>query len=945
MARGWSQDQPRVVFIPGVCYRIGVRSPLLSLVPSSSLRSRLEAEIRASADPGRAAAQISTWLDASSDRAEILRLLRCDSSRVAWLARVCAISSVWPERLTRNPELFFWLDAHRFERGIHKAHARAELDTLVSASSVTSARWRALRRWKQCELLRIAARDLTARADLVAITHELSVVADLVLDASLRLLSPSQTLPFSVIGMGKLGGDELNYCSDVDVLFVYGDESAANHSIFTRLAQRLVEAVSAPTADGLLFRMDLRLRPEGKTGPLARSAESYENYYAAWGLTWERMALLKARPVAGDDALGAEFIETIQPFRYPRTISHAALDEVAEQKSRLEEEIVGEDQLDRNVKLGRGGIREIEFIVQSLQLLHAGRNPFLQESHTLRALAALRRYSVLPDAEAEALDRSYRFFRAVEHRLQMEADAQTHIIPEDPISLRRLARSFGFSSAQKFLARRRDLASSVRAIFDRVLPRRRRRSRLQLQHWLDRLAQAPNFGHVPPETAIRLDAISPILFRLSRRLGDPDSALTRLAQYADSYGARSTLFETFAANPCRLESILRFFDASPWMAGIAIAHPDWLDDAMRSDVLRVIKTAKTIAAELKSFGAASHPGRIRLYWEAETLRIGLRDIVERRTLTELPQIWSDLSALTEGIIRFTWPRSPKMAVIALGKLGGQELGYCADADLMIVAEGSAARLRACESRVREWLAFLAETRGATAMFTVDLRLRPEGEKGALVTSLDQFRRYHRGRAEFWERQLLTRARFIAGNAPLGRQFTALAETIAFQRSLAPADLRIARAMRDRIVHERSKGDSDRDFKAGRGGLLDIEFAVQLALMAHAGRLSSLRSPSTLDSLGNFVKLKIFTRSVTESLRTGYLSLRNIECALCSHSGRKLSSLPGDHSSLAWLAARHHSRSSSAFLSSFQALRVSVRRSYGSVLRSLSAATKEFPPCA
>ena len=321
-----------------------------------------------------------------------------------------------------------------------------------------------LRRFKQREMLRIAARDLARLGDVVEITREISDVADVCLDAVWHIcrrqftgrigepwhLDPAgrwQRTEFCLLGMGKLGGQELNYSSDVDVLFLYADEgevfkeppgtkkpqrtAMSNHQFFNRLAEAFIAEVSRVTPDGMFFRIDLRLRPEGDAGPLCRSLESYENYYAQWGQTWERMMLIKARGVAGDEGLAAEFLEMIQPFRYPPSINPDVLREVAAIKDRIEKEIVGADKLERNVKLGRGGIREIEFVAQSLQILHAGRLPFLQTAQTLPCLAKLAQYKLLAYEEAQQLDAAYRFLRDVEHRLQMEENQQTHTIPAD----------------------------------------------------------------------------------------------------------------------------------------------------------------------------------------------------------------------------------------------------------------------------------------------------------------------------------------------------------------------------------------------------------------------------------------------------------------------------------------------------------------------------------
>src|SRR5262245_44799861 len=351
-------------------------------------------------------------------------------------------------------------------------------------------------------MLRIAARDLARLDDVMRITREISNVADVCLDAALRICRRQleerlgqpyhqdadgtwRLTQFAVLGLGKLGGQELNYSSDVDVIFVYSEEgqvfqkpprgkartgsALTNHQFFKRVAEAVIAEVTRATPEGTLFRMDLRLRPEGETGPLVRSLVSYENFYAQWGQTWERMMLLKARGVAGDAGLAGEFLEMIHPFRYPRSLGEGALQEIAAMKKRIESEVVRSGELDRNVKLGRGGIREIEFIVQTAQILKGGRNPFLQGSQTLPLLAKLAQYKFLSEKEATDLTRAYCFLRDVEHRVQMEHDLQTHTIPEEAKARQRLARSLGFATVTEFETNLRQQNDRVREIYHRLV--------------------------------------------------------------------------------------------------------------------------------------------------------------------------------------------------------------------------------------------------------------------------------------------------------------------------------------------------------------------------------------------------------------------------------------------------------------------------------------------
>ncbi|MGZ5002120.1 MAG: [protein-PII] uridylyltransferase family protein, partial [Chthoniobacterales bacterium] len=398
----------------------------------------------------------------------------------AALLHLLAVSSICAARLTRNPETLLWLaqpEVCLASRG--RAEMLAAVHDLTSDSEVDN-NFGALRFWKGREMARVAVRELAAVAPLEETTGELSQIAEICLrrvfefwDAELRQRYGSPKAEFAILALGKLGGGELNHSSDVDLLFLYSDEGQLTphisyHQFFNRLGNKILETFSKPHPAGSLFRVDLRLRPEGSAGPLARSLESMENYYAGFGETWERIALIKARGITGSRELAYDFLRLHQPFIYPKSATPDLLDEIAKIKHRIERDVVGPEKLERDVKLGRGGIRDIEFIVQTLQLIHGARNPFLQEPSMLKALRALRELDLLPREDILALDDAYRFLRRVEHRLQIEAEQQTHTVPDESEPLSRLARSLRFSSAADFTAALQNRMGSVRPIFQRI---------------------------------------------------------------------------------------------------------------------------------------------------------------------------------------------------------------------------------------------------------------------------------------------------------------------------------------------------------------------------------------------------------------------------------------------------------------------------------------------
>src|SRR5215813_11921075 len=502
----------------------------------------------------------------------------------AALLHLLAVSSICAARFTRNPETLLWLaqpEVCLASRGHTEMLAKLRA---LAADSAADKNFRALRFWKGREMARVALRELAAVAPLEETTGELSQIAEICLrrvfefwDAELRQRYGSPTAEFAILALGKLGGGELNHSSDVDLLFLYSEEGQlaphiSYHQFFNRLGNKILETFSTPHPAGLLFRVDLRLRPEGSAGPLARSLESMENYYAGFGETWERIALIKARGIAGSRELAYDFLRLHQPFIYPKSATPDLLEEIANIKHRIERDVVGAEKLDRDVKLGRGGIREIEFIVQTLQLIHGARNPFLQEPSMLKALRALRELDLLPHEEVLALDNAYRFLRRVEHRLQIEAEQQTHPVPDEPNPLSQLAQSLRFSSASDFTAALHNRMASVRPIFQRIISESPAhpaeitveffKDRKQAEKALRELERGAKSFHVATRTRQVFQRLRPILLAWIAKTADPDGTLNQFVRFVDNYGLRSLLFELLVTNPKLLELVMKTLDAS-----------------------------------------------------------------------------------------------------------------------------------------------------------------------------------------------------------------------------------------------------------------------------------------------------------------------------------------------------------------------------------------------
>ncbi|OLD70712.1 MAG: hypothetical protein AUG90_00725, partial [Verrucomicrobia bacterium 13_1_20CM_4_55_9] len=694
----------------------------------------------------------------------------------AALLHLFAVSSICAARIVQNPELLLWLSQPEICRQGRDHIEMANELYRAAKTDVAVNNFQILHRWKNKEMTRIALRELANAAALEETTAELSQLAEICVrevfahwNAKFRKSFGSPTADFAILALGKLGGHELNHSSDVDLIFLYSEEGELSprlsyHQWFNRLAEKILETFSTRDPEGALFRIDLRLRPEGSTGPLARSLESMENYYAGFGETWERIALIKAREIAGSRELAYEFLSQHQPFIYPRSPTPDLLDEVANIKRRIEREALGTDELDRDVKLGRGGIREIEFVVQTLQFIHGGRHAFLQETSTMKALRALAELELIPQKEVVDLDRAYRFLRQVEHRLQIEAEQQTHTVPRDPVALKRLARSLGFDSANEFSTALKKTMQNVRSIFDRVISSapaegalpdlRLFKDEKSAVRSLEDLLKPTSASHVAPRTKQIFGKLRPILLAQMAQAADPDAVLNQFVRFVEAYGLRGLLFELLATNPTLLELMIKTLDASRFAGDLLIRRPQLVEEITRDKHFNQPRSIAEHCARLESFGSsATNLDPVRAYRQRQLLRIIMRDVLG---VAEASVIFAELSDLAESCLTFTNKllSGENVTIVALGKFGGGELSYGADLDVLFVGEET----RAAQNLV----AAVTQPSSEGTIAAVDARLRPDGEKGPLVAPLAAYEFYYRERAQLWEIHALTRARPISG---------------------------------------------------------------------------------------------------------------------------------------------------------------------------------------
>ncbi|PYL13363.1 MAG: hypothetical protein DMF43_05565 [Verrucomicrobia bacterium] len=826
------------------------------------------------------------------------------------LLHLLAVSSICATRLTRNPETLLWLarpEVCLASRGY--AEMFSELHALAD-DSISNQNFAALRFWKGREMTRVALRELANVAPLEETTGELSQIAEICIrgvfehwDAEFRRRHGSPKAEFAILALGKLGGGELNHSSDVDLLFLYSDEGQLTphlsyHEFFNRLGKKVLETFSTPHPEGSMFRVDLRLRPEGSTGPLARSLESMENYYAGFGETWERLALIKTRGIAGSRELAYEFLRQHQPFIYPKSTTPDLLDEIANIKRRIERDLVGPDKLERDVKLGIGGIREIEFIVQALQLIHGAHHPFLQEPSMLKALRALRQLDLLPRDEVLTLDKTYRFLRRVEHRLQIEAEQQIHTVPQEPEVLQQLSRSLRFSSAEDFTAALRERMRAVRPIFRRIISEMPAEpAKIDLEIFSDQkragkalanLAQGPASFHVAPRTRQTFRKLRPILLEWLTKAADPDATLNQFVRFVEAYGLRSLLFELLVTNPRLLELLVKTFDASRFASELLIRRPQLLEDITRDPTFDEPRSVAENLRRLDSLGAdASNLDPIRAYRYRQLLRIVLRDALG---LAKPEAIFTELSDLAEACMLFVGKLlgGERLTIVALGKFGGRHISYGADLDVLFVGDD----IRSAQNLV----VTMAQPTAEGNIWLLDARLRPEGEKGPLVCSVETYQSYYANRAQHWELQALTRARAVTG--PLQGEFIEIAKR-AWRHAGQDVDLPIKiDNMLERIRRERGSGSDFLDFKTGTGGIIEGEFLVQALQMRE-----NIWEPNwerALDQLGTRGHL---TDSDVGELKLAYTFLRRCESVLRRYDNRSVSALSSDPGEQRKLAIR------------------------------------------
>ncbi|MDO8476415.1 MAG: bifunctional [glutamate--ammonia ligase]-adenylyl-L-tyrosine phosphorylase/[glutamate--ammonia-ligase] adenylyltransferase [Candidatus Rokubacteria bacterium] len=914
---------------------------------------RLLKEMSEAPDPDMALNNLER-LAAQGERAALFRLLSSHPGAVHLVAKLGGTSQFLADTLRRRPTLLSWLLEPGTMRQWLADELEAELEQSARAFDRPEARWNALRRFKYRQLLRIGCRDILGDADLTVTTEELSRMADVCLSAAWRWaeadLRQRYGAPWgqdgtpaglAVIGMGKLGGDELNYSSDIDLVFVYGDDGETsggsegrvpNGDYFARGARAIVEALESVTDEGYAFRVDLRLRPEGRMGGVILSLEGYRAYLAERAELWERQALIKARFCAGDAGVAARFFDIVRPFVFRPGVEPDIVAGVRGMKAQIDASLRAKGVERRHVKLGVGGIREVEFLVQALQLLYSGDDPWLRERNSLRAIFRLTERGYLPQSLGRFLGEALVFLRTVEHRLQIVDEFQIHTLPEEPAALARLARRLGSietpaAARRGFEAEYRRVTRGVHQAFTGFFagspearepaPRIPTYTALKATGFADPDRARQNLRLVlegrplvpyalPLRRALR--AIFPVLLEALWQSPDPDEALNQFERFVAAAGPRTAYLELLAERPELLANLVKLCARGELLTQLLVTQPELLnglaDPATFAAPSRRADFRRALAPALgPHLALAVRMDRLRRLKQAEELGITWRMLLG---VTDAERFSREMTALAEAALAAGWlmalgetaetfgaPRDAAgrmitACVIGLGKFGGRELSTGSDLDLFVVYGGAgetdgAERVEAhvfYDRAVEALSSILGDVTAAGVVVPVDLRLRPGSKGSGFASSVEAVGQYYREWADPWERQTLTRARLVCGDPRLGRAVRREIHALVYGPDAPPPDLKEMRQLRARMEKELGKETPGRlHVKFGRGGLVDVEFITQAIQMTHGRLIPAIRSPHTVTALSEIGRAGLLPADEAEALAGHYRFLRRVSADL------------------------------------------------------------------
>lgn len=868
--------------------------------------------------------------------------MHADHSHEKIIESVLPYSRYVQHLLESEPELLTDLRQnvqHSFSRDEMQAFLHANPDAANNEIELNST----LRSLRKRVMLRLAVRDLGGLVNLAEVMTCMTDLAEATIDFALGrhhawLADPNRYgQPISaesgapqemlVIAMGKLGGGELNVSSDVDLIFIYPEDGEtsgirciSNQDFFARVGRRLIASLNDMTSDGYVFRVDMRLRPYGESGPLAMSFAMLEEYLVTQGREWERYAWIKGRVIAGPCTQGSALVEQItRPFVFRKYLDFGVYESMRDLHSQIRQE-VSRREMHENIKLGPGGIREIEFIAQVFQLIRGGRDADLRVRPTLAVLQLLREKRQLSDKAAEELSDAYCFLRNLEHRLQYLDDQQTQTLPESPADRALIAVTMGFPGYDDFLRELDSHRRNVTGHFEQIFAAPQKSQKLDTLGWLWQeqvmegagaqaaTAQLVTMGFSSPERVLgclqgfrasaryrqlpktskkRVDALVPTLIEVAAKLPAADITLERLLLLLESISRRAAYLALLREYPQALERVAKLVSASQWAGEYLSQHPILLDELLNPADFQSApdwsQSSVRLTRQLSDIGGSGHDDIeqqmdvLRHFHHAEVFQLLAKDVEGLLPLETLSDHLSDLADLIlDTVLRLAWSGlrrkhrdAPAFGIVGYGKLGGKELGYASDLDIIFLyddphPDAPEIYARLCQ-RVNSWLTSYTS---AGLLYETDLRLRPNGGSGLLVSSLDAFDQYQRNQAWVWEHQALTRARFVAGDAHVREIFDHTRKAVLSQRrdlaNLACEVLRMRQKMLD--AHPNSSGLFD--IKHDCGGIIDVEFIVQYLVLGYA-----CDYPELTNNIGNIGLLKLAGELGLIHVETGERALR------------------------------------------------------------------------
>lgn len=876
------------------------------------------------------------------------------------IGRVWAASDFVAATCIRQPDLIRdWVEGSGLERS-----STAAVFAALDPGSPETVFERDLRLARHRELARIAWRDLAGLATLEETFGALTATADDAIRTALafqeRIMISRHGVPrdtagnaqsLIVLAMGKLGGEELNFSSDIDLIFLYpqagvtdGGKALDNETFFTRLGQRVIRSLDAVTGDGFAFRVDMRLRPFGESGPLAISVPALETYLQEHGREWERYAFIKARPVTLPDDCGWLFDDIVRPFVYRRYLDYGVFESLRRMKTLIEREVRRRD-LRNNIKLGPGGIREIEFTAQSLQLIRGGRETGLQDRRLLPVLDRLAEHDLLPRVQAETLTQAYRYLRKLENCIQAMHDRQTHDLPVDPVDRQRLSVGMNVPDwaaiAHQFDEERDHVAACFSAIVlgapagsepetdsrllevweandggrDQAVPVLEALGLRQPDAILERLAafrRSVLLKRLDETGRQRLDKLVPLLLRAVAEVPGQENALQRLLGVIETIGTRSAYLALLLENPAVLTRLTGFCALSAFLSDQISAHPLLLDELIDPRIGEAPIDRVQLRVDLATRLRHTDPGDIememdamRQFQRAAVFRVAIADLTGTLPTMKVSDRLTDIAELVlEAAVASAWRglskrhgtpvcgepgnvRPTGFAVIGYGKLGGIELGYGSDLDLVFIHDSSGSLQQTDGtasldntvffSRLARRIVSILTTQTASGtLYKVDMRLRPSGRSGLLVSSLSAFESYQKSEAWTWEHQALLRARAVAGDIDLCGRFESMRRELLCNHIRRRSLRNDVRDMRERMRTELSlSGGGEFDLKQDAGGIADVEFLVQYLVLSEAGNKPELVQYSdNVRQLESLAGTEVIDAGTAERLRGIYLAYRD-----------------------------------------------------------------------